>query len=202
MRKKQLGHLTDLGRKAARWTTDHDDQLRDADPDLPEIPGDDRVHDNWRPLIAIADLISKEWGAKVRVSAIKLETDNAVDDSSAAVMVLEDVAAILEEKGLVNQKGIKSLPSVMIVEELIKMADRPWGEWKRGQPMTQNSLASLLGSVQYSPEEYATRPKRIPRQGIPICSDRGGAKALRHRPTNEDETATEKGDETKKENSP
>ena len=44
--------LEDLQRMAARWVADHGDELRSADPDVPESLGD-RAADNWRFLLAI-----------------------------------------------------------------------------------------------------------------------------------------------------
>ena len=45
--------LDELAAKAARWTADHLQALRDFDPDVP-VALDDRARDNWRPLLAIA----------------------------------------------------------------------------------------------------------------------------------------------------
>jgi putative DNA primase/helicase len=48
----RIGPLLMLCRKAARWSADNADALRDCDPDVPDQL-DDRAADNWRPLIAI-----------------------------------------------------------------------------------------------------------------------------------------------------
>ena len=56
LRGKRPSELVDLSRKAARWARDHINELRDADPELPEVL-DDRARDNWDPLLAIADLV-------------------------------------------------------------------------------------------------------------------------------------------------
>ena len=51
---------TDIRRKCARWVADHAGELREADPAVPpELH--DRAADNWRPLLAIADLAGGEW---------------------------------------------------------------------------------------------------------------------------------------------
>jgi hypothetical protein len=44
-----------LRSQAARWSMDHFDKLVDPDPQMPEALND-RAADNWRPLLAIADL--------------------------------------------------------------------------------------------------------------------------------------------------
>ncbi|MDE2058616.1 MAG: bifunctional DNA primase/polymerase [candidate division NC10 bacterium] len=55
-RLKQLEALAPLCQKSARWALDHIEELRDADPAVPDSLND-RAADNWRPLLAIADLV-------------------------------------------------------------------------------------------------------------------------------------------------
>jgi hypothetical protein len=43
-----------LRSQAARWAADNFDKLADPDPTMPDL--NDRAADNWRPLLAIADL--------------------------------------------------------------------------------------------------------------------------------------------------
>ena len=60
LRLDRLDELTPLARRAARWAADHLDALSGADPDVPaELH--DRAADNWRPLLAVADLASGGW---------------------------------------------------------------------------------------------------------------------------------------------
>ena len=51
-----------LASKAARWVADTPQTLRDLDPDVPPALND-RQADNWRPLLAIADLAGGDWPA-------------------------------------------------------------------------------------------------------------------------------------------
>ncbi|MCP3998946.1 MAG: DUF3631 domain-containing protein, partial [bacterium] len=46
------------------------------------------------------------------------------------------------------------MSSEQIVAVLTKMEDRPWPEWRRGQPLTQSGLARLL-------KRYDIRPRTI-----------------------------------------
>jgi hypothetical protein len=55
LRLDRTGELEGLSRKAARWATDHAPELAAADPTMPDGIID-RVADNWRPLLAVADL--------------------------------------------------------------------------------------------------------------------------------------------------
>ena len=54
---------TTLASRAARWAADNLDALRGADPALPAVLND-RQADNWRMLVAIADLAG--CGARAR----------------------------------------------------------------------------------------------------------------------------------------
>lgn len=152
LRSSRREHLDELGRKAARWVVDHEDRLRDADPRLPETLGD-RQQDNWRMLISIADAISPEWGDKARAAAVAIAKDDVFDEQSASVMALADVSCIFETA---NQNRLTSRE---IVGKLLAMKDRPWPEWRRGSPLTQNSLARLLRPFGIRPLTIRFAPK-------------------------------------------
>jgi hypothetical protein len=146
LRSNRTAHLDKLGRQAARWVADHIITLTNAEPILPEQLND-RQQDNWRPLIVIADAISDELGKKARKTAIAISSDDASEDDDAATMLLNDVAAIMEDKR--EDQTAHGLISV-----LVRLDDRPWSEWRRGQPMTKTSLARLL-------RPFGIRPKDV-----------------------------------------
>jgi hypothetical protein len=97
LRSNRTAHLDRLGRQAARWVADHIITLANADP---ELPGqlNDRQQDNWRPLIAITDAISDDLGKRTRQAAIAISSDDASEDDDVATMLLNDVAAIMDER--------------------------------------------------------------------------------------------------------
>jgi len=149
LRNRRTGHLDTLCRRAARWVTDSRTALSDADPALPEKLGD-REQDNWRPLIAIANAISVVVGARARMAA--LEIRESVEDESAAIMCLADVAAIFVDQ---NQA---TLSSQDLINRLTAMEDRPWPEWRRGQPLTKTGLARLLKPFGIKPKQVRLNP--------------------------------------------
>ena len=169
LRSNRTKHLEDLGRRAARWVADHVTSLNDADPALPESLND-REHDNWRPLIAISDAISDELGRQGRAAAEFISNDVASDDDSAAIMLLADVAAIvklnneaeiiiLKSKVPTDQDLIKYLAlygkdttGQDLINDLVKLEDRPWAEWRRGKPLTTTGLARLLKPFRIKPK--------------------------------------------------
>ena len=147
LRSNRTDHLKTLARRAARWIADHTVSLNNADPKLPDELGD-REHDNWRPLIAIADLISEDLGTRARAAAIAISKDETKDDDTAAILCLSDVADVFA-----TQNKTK-LASETIVIKLVAKEDRPWASWRKGKPMTQNSLARLL-------KPFGIRPKTL-----------------------------------------
>lgn len=128
--------LKELGRKAARWTADNINALRDADPDVPDSLHD-RAADNWRALLAIADHVGGDWPQVARNVALKL-TDVDSDDGSAKTLLLMDMKAMFEDFGR------DRLFTSEILERLHKMDDRPWPEWRKGKPITSRQLSQLL----------------------------------------------------------
>jgi putative DNA primase/helicase len=132
-------HLQSL---MAGWAQQNLDLLRAADPVMPNLH--DRAADNWRALVAIADLCGK-WGAAAREAAVKL-TASAADDDSVAVMLLHDLDALFE------RLAIDRIASAELVVQLAKLEHRPWPEWKNQKPITQRQVARLLSPFGITPK--------------------------------------------------
>lgn len=138
----------DLRRHAARWAEDSTEELRGADPALPDGLAD-RAADNWRPLVAIADLAGGDWPARARTAALALSSEGATDTDSARTLLLGDVADLLAESG-------GRITSATLAERLATMEEKPWPEWRRGRPITPRQVAALL-----RPFGVAPRPIRV-----------------------------------------
>lgn len=152
LRLDRLGELEPLRRQCARWAADHLEELRRADPDVPpELH--DRAADNWRPLLAIADAAGGSWPVRARQAAVAL-SGVVDDDGDAGVLVLGDL------RDLYGQRGVDRMPSAEIVQALGQMEERPWPEWRRGQPITVRQLAGLLRPYGVSPTQYRIGPDR------------------------------------------
>jgi Protein of unknown function (DUF3631)/Primase C terminal 2 (PriCT-2)/RepB DNA-primase from phage plasmid len=152
LRSNRTGHLAALGRRAARWAADNVTALKDADPALPDELND-RAQDNWRPLIAIADAMSKKLGEDARKAATAMSAEAAIADDDASLLALADADAIFKSR------QVLALKSEELVQAFIELQDRPWATWRKGSgnerlPMTKNSLARLL-------KPYGIRPKKI-----------------------------------------
>ena len=137
-RPDQTADLQNLARKAARWAKDNMEALRRADPEMPEGLHN-RAADNWRFLIAIADLAGGHWPGRARMVALALS--GAAEDPSAPVRMLADIRDVFEAQ------GADRLSSEELCRELGKMEDRPWGEWRHGFPIRPAQLARLLARI-------------------------------------------------------
>lgn len=129
--------LADLRKKIVRWTADHLSELTSADPSLPKQLND-RAADNWRPLIAIADVVGSRWGQKARDAALVLSEEDA-DDLTMAEMALEDFRTIIEK---MPEKRISSQD---LVAAMLALSERPWPNYQgRSRGMSAIDLAALL----------------------------------------------------------
>jgi putative DNA primase/helicase len=135
LRKRDCGEFALLRRKAARWAADNFDKLRDPDPEIPAML-DDRAADNWRPLLAIADLAGEAWPRRAREAACLLSGEGH-EATSISVELLADIQRAFGDE--------PALRSVDLVARLTADPERPWVEWKNGKPLTQRLLAGLLG---------------------------------------------------------
>jgi putative DNA primase/helicase len=84
LRKRDSDEFAVLRRKAARWAADNFDKLaEDPDPQIPDALND-RAADNWRPLLAIADLVGGKWPEQGREAA---HTLSGADHDAASANV-------------------------------------------------------------------------------------------------------------------
>lgn len=137
-----------LLRKAARWGADHGAGLREADPDVP-IELNDRAQDNWRPLLAIAELIGGCAPTLARETARAFSVSEGLDlDGEAGTLLLGDI------RGLFVSEQTDRFWSDGLVKALLALQDRPWAELNNGRPLSQHRLARML-------REYDVRPDSV-----------------------------------------
>lgn len=130
------GVFVELCRRAARWAVDRLAELRAADPEVPsEIS--DRAADNWRPLLAIADLAGGEWPRRARQAALALCGAEDSQDG-ACEQLLGDIRDAFRER------GVARIFTEDLLADLCAREDRPWREWRHGNRLTAIQLAKLL----------------------------------------------------------
>ena len=105
-----------------------------------------RAADNWRPLIAIADLAGGEWPARARRIAQELGGGRTEQTAGSCCSKIE---------AHLRRPGVDRLPSG-IGRKLSKMEDRPWPEWHQGKPITPRQIAKLLEPFSVTPGTIRT----------------------------------------------
>jgi putative DNA primase/helicase len=136
IRLDRLHEFEPLRRRAARWAQDNMDRLRAADPNVPtELH--DRAADNWRPLLAIADLCGS-YADEGRWAALLLTGQDDEADTSLPVLLLADLRQVFEER------ATDRLSTAAMVDALVALEERPWGRWAGGKGLTGNHLSRLL----------------------------------------------------------
>jgi len=129
------GEKESIRRKCERWGQDNIERLKKAHPEMPFLDND-RGLDNWLPLIAIADAAGGDWPNLAREAMTEIEDTDS--DETIRQELLQDIKEIFDTHK-VDRIGSKDL-----VNSLIEIEDRPWGDWRRGQAITQNALAKIL----------------------------------------------------------
>ena len=139
-------------RQAVRWTSDHAAELAAlGDPSMP-AGLNDRSADNWRPLLAVADVAGGRWPEAARRACVQLtRTADDGDKSSWGTMLLADLRDVFDEA------DEESVSSSAAVEALNAMEHRPWVECSRGRkPLTVTGLSTRL-------DKYGIKPQKLPR---------------------------------------
>jgi putative DNA primase/helicase len=134
LRKRDSDEFAILRQRAARWAADNCSKLTDPDPATPPALND-RASDNWRPLLAIAELAEGRWPARAREAACILSGEGH-DSTSVNVELLADIRDAFGDRDV--------LRSADLVEKLTADKERPWVEWRHGKPLTPKQLGGLL----------------------------------------------------------
>ena len=132
LRRRDNADFAALRSQAARWAADNFDKLADPNPKMPDL--NDRAADNWRPLLAIADLAGGTWPEEARRAACLLSGEE--QDGAIGVELLRDIRSAFGDDDVIRSSDL--------VAKLTADPERPWAEWKHGRPLTQKQLAGLL----------------------------------------------------------
>lgn len=146
--------LADLRRRLRRWSVDNENALRDAKPLMPE-EFDNRRADNWRVMLAIADLAGDDWGDKARAAASAIEC--ATDTRTTGVRLLAAIKAAFDQ----TEHGGDTIGSEILIEKLTADAASEWKEWKAGKAITHAQLARLLNPFRIFPEQVRIDGRQV-----------------------------------------
>jgi hypothetical protein len=143
-----------LARMAARWSVDHMQQLKAADPKMPQGL-DGREADNWRSLLAIADAAGGNWSEGSRRVAELMVRQHRKTDQSVKTNLLRDIRTIFAAQ------SVDRTSSAGLVTELNKLEGHLWSEWRGNQSITQNAIARLLADFDIAPKEMRINGKNL-----------------------------------------
>ena len=144
---EEFGNIDDetfqtLRRKLARWAADNAGALRDSKPVLP--PGsNNRLAQNWRLQLAIADLAGGAWPKLARQAAVKLSRQRR--DPS------EGKRLLLEFYNLFAARG-RYLTSDEVQTALVADKNSEWADFHGHGPISQRQIALLLDPYEIDPD--------------------------------------------------
>jgi putative DNA primase/helicase len=182
--------------RCARWALDNCYSL--ADPTIPEQLFN-RVEDNWRPLLAIADVIGGPWPERLRAIAVKIAELEADEDPSQGTQLLHDIREILGNRAWITSSALiaqlnakvwlmtgKKLAGLLKPYGVEPTQQRRGGEPERGYLAADfaDAFARYLG-VPDVPDvpvtsEQETEPETLPKQpDVTGTSGTSGTRFLR-----------------------
>ena len=148
--------LVYLQRALATWAHHLDTLPR---PDLPSLLQRQagRVGDNWRPLIAIADLAGGKWSELARQAA--LDSVGAEARLTRVQRLLISIRNIFDERAALKKLSADDrlrIPTIELIPKLLDDNDEEWGTANRGRPISpywlRDNLRHLLdppGTIQW-----------------------------------------------------
>ena len=149
----RTAHLDVLARKTARWAADNAERVRDTDPKMPAGLFN-RDADNWRPLLAIAEVVGGNWPEQAREDAALCCKVAGVEDAGQLELLLGDIRDIIGAK--------TEMSSADLVKSLVAIEGHTWAEMGKGRkPLTQNRLARMLKPLGIAPDNVGPEDARV-----------------------------------------
>ena len=144
------GDLDAIHKHLVKWARSN--PVIDPDPVMPTGMRN-RLADNWRPLIAIAEASGSDWAAAARDAAIALSRGRN-DDEDIGVLLLRDI------RNVFDTEAVDRLASTALVDALNQLEDGFWAEYRgpsddqHPRRLSQAELAQLL-------KRFGIRPRTI-----------------------------------------
>ncbi|WP_172899873.1 DUF3631 domain-containing protein [Bradyrhizobium erythrophlei] len=121
----------------------------DSDPEMPAGIRN-RLADNWRPLLSIADSLG--WGERAREAMLIMARE--YQDADVKILLLDDIRRVFDAR------AVDRLPSKVLLDALHALDDSDWREFRGvrgdGSPhkLRDSELATML-------REFKIRPRSI-----------------------------------------
>jgi hypothetical protein len=160
-RSDRAAHLDVLARQTTRWAADNAARVGEVDPVMPASLYN-RDADNWRPLLAIAEVTGGEWPERARAAALKAQEASGGDDATLVELLLGDIRDTFAKRKKNKVERPEEITSGVLVEGLVAIEGRPWAELSRSRkPLTQNRLARLLKPLAIAPGNVGPEENRV-----------------------------------------
>ena len=138
----RVDHLVVLARKLARWTTDNAVAIAATEPTMPAGIYN-RAADNWRPLLAIAEVAGGKWPARGQTAALKSVAAD-IDDASLLELLLGDIRDDFRQAGGEQGRPADRIPSAALAEALAEIGGATLGR-VRAKREADHARASSRG---------------------------------------------------------
>ena len=143
----RVEQFTPIRQKIFRWVQDNLEELRELDPEVPSEVND-RAADNWRSLLAIADLVGGEWPDGARKAALKVSGRDDQSEETLGEQLLSDIRDYFKEQ------GADRVSSEDLVKHLHILEECPWPEMPRtGKGRTKAGVARILKRYDIKPNQ-------------------------------------------------
>ncbi|MDR0476637.1 MAG: DUF3631 domain-containing protein [Desulfobulbaceae bacterium] len=126
-----------LRSRLRRFSDDNREKVQAARPMLPDALND-RERDNWRPLLAIAELADAATVKAVCDAALTISGNANRGEESAQVQLLRSM------RGLFKETGCARLGSKQLVALLKQDGQSLWPTFDHGKPVNERQVATLL----------------------------------------------------------
>jgi putative DNA primase/helicase len=136
--------------KLARWAADNMEAIKRATLAMPRGVTN-RLEQNWKLLLAIADLASGDWPKRARAAALRLTRDH--NEPSYGKLLLAALRKLVKQHGQILAS--EQIPNLLVADD-----EEVWGNY-RGHPINKFEVAALL-------KPFGIRPSLIWRGKKPI----------------------------------
>ena len=151
--REAIQRLTVLKRKIVRWVKDNEHLIGASNPDMPKLRSD-RSLDNWKPLMAIGEVLGEDILEDTTDAVIRYSS-YFLDDDSIGAELLHDIYVYFDE----NQ--VTRVSSVDLASWLGSLPDRPWGTIERGKAITPFRLSKILKRFMIRPNPTRMSQKLV-----------------------------------------
>lgn len=124
--------LRELGKRLAGWAGSYAAEFAGAEPDTGV---DDRAHDCWEPLAAVAAMAGWDWPARALRAAKTLTGETETAAESDSMRLLADLAAVFGDA--------QAMPTSAVLHALHDIEESPWRD-VYGKPLDARGLAERL----------------------------------------------------------